>query len=196
MVAGLDDVGNRVRDAEAHGGFHGAIEADHLGVDAALCQVAAQQSVVARGKALALELGDVGEVAHRAGEAEGGSREAQRQQLLSLDLRVEQQVAAGDADVERSLAHIHGNVAGAQEEELNIVVRVHHDKLAGIAALAVARLGQHGRGSFGQGSLVRDGNSKHGKSLSWIRKDLFGHIGHAVHGIRQRSHGGFRCGRG
>ncbi len=101
------------------------------------------------------------EVAHRAGEAEGGGGEAQREQFLGLNLGVEEQVAAGDADVERALADVDGDVAGAEEEELNVVVRVHHDQLAGVAALAVAGLGEHGGGGFGQGALVGDGNSQH-----------------------------------
>ena len=165
-VAGFDDVGDRVRDAQAHGGFHGAVEADHLGLDTAVGEVAAEQSVIAGGEALAFELFDRGEVAHGSGEAERGGREAQREQLFGFDLGVEEQVSAGDADVERALADIDGDVAGAEEEEFNVVVRVHHDQLAGVAALAVAGLGEHGGSGFGQGSLVRDGNSQHWEGLS------------------------------
>ena len=58
-VAGFDDVGNRVRDAEPHRRFDGAVQADHLGVDAALGEVAAQQAVIAGGEALAFELFDL-----------------------------------------------------------------------------------------------------------------------------------------
>ena len=61
----------------------------------------------------------------------------------ALRAGVEQQVAAGDADVEGALADVHRDVARAQEEELDVVVRVEQVELLGVAALPVAGLAQH-----------------------------------------------------
>ena len=62
---------------------------------------------------------------------------------------VEQHVAAGDADVESSLADIDRNVARAQIEELDAVDFVEERQLP-IRALRVTSLPQHLGGRFGQ----------------------------------------------
>ena len=77
------------------------------------------------------------------GEPERRAAEAERHELLGGGAGVEQQVAAGDADVDRARADVHRDVAGAQEEELDVVVRVGQHELAGVAALAVAGLAEH-----------------------------------------------------
>ena len=81
---------------------------------------------------------------------------------------VEQQVTAGDADVERALPHVDRDVAGTQVEELDVVVGVDGDEVLGGAALAVAGLRQHLGGGLGEGALVGHGNGEHG--LSFRRK--------------------------
>ena len=68
--------------------------------------------------------------------------------------RVEQEVLAGDADVEAAGSDIDRDVAGAQVEELGLVLGVDEDELARIVALQVARLAQHLHGGLGQRSLV------------------------------------------
>ena len=162
-AAGLDDVGDRIRDAEAHRRLDGTIQPDHPGGgDAALTEVPAHEAVVARRDPLPLEVLELGELADRTGEAERRGGEAEAEQLLGLHLGVEQEVAAGDAHVEGAAAHVDRDVPGSQVEELDVVVRVDHDEFAAaFATLAVAGLGEHRRGGFGQGSLVRDGYTEH-----------------------------------
>ena len=106
-------------------------------------------------------------VAGGAGEAEGGRAEAQRQDLVDVvvDLGVQVQVAAGDSDIEDAAADVHGDVTGTEVEELHVVVGVDHDQFAVVAALDVAGLQQHGRGGFGQGSLVGKCYTQHGAVL-------------------------------
>ena len=71
----------------------------------------------------------------RAGEAERRAGEAERQDRLGVRTRVEQQVPAGDADVEPARADVDRDVAGAEEEELGVVLRVQQDEFAGVATL-------------------------------------------------------------
>ena len=84
--------------------------------------------------------------------------------LDGVDPGVQQQVAAGDAGVHRALADVDGDVAWPQEEQLNVVSLVDEHELTARAAGAVARLGEHGDGGIGQGSLVRHGDTQHGGS--------------------------------
>ena len=55
------------------------------------------------------------------GEAEGGAGEAERQDHLGVGAGVDQQVLAGDADVELAGGHVDRDVLGAQVEELDLV---------------------------------------------------------------------------
>ena len=75
--------------------------------------------------------------------SDGNARpsEAERQVLDGGCGRVQQQVAAGDADVDGPRPHVHGDVPGPQVEELDVVLRVRVHQLAGVPALPVARLG-------------------------------------------------------
>ena len=68
------------------------------------------------------------------GEPEGRGAEVERVDLDRRRVRVEQQVAAGDADVERAGADVGGDVARAQVEELDVVARVGDDQLLRVAA--------------------------------------------------------------
>ena len=81
-----------------------------------------------------------------------------RTDLLGLGAGVEQQVAAGDADVEGALADVERDVARAQVEELHAVGGVEQAELLGVAALAVAGLAQDLGGGGGQRALVGDGD--------------------------------------
>ena len=58
------------------------------------------------------------------GEAEAAAAEPEPHHLLGLGAGVEQQVAAGDADVEGALADVQRDVARAQVEELHAVLGV------------------------------------------------------------------------
>ena len=82
--------------------------------------------------------------------------EAERQHLLGLGAGVEQQVAAGDADVEGALADVQRDVARPEVEELDAVLGVDEAELLGVVALAVAGLAQHLGGGLRERSLVGD----------------------------------------
>ncbi len=98
--AGLDDVRDDLGDAELDGGLDRAVEVDDGGVDAVLREVRGDDALVGGGDGLAGEIGGSGDRAGLRGEAEGGAGEAERQDLLGVGPRVDQQVAAGDADVQ------------------------------------------------------------------------------------------------
>ena len=75
---------------------------------------------------------EVGVRPGRAGEVERRAAEAEREHLLGLGAGVEQQVAAGDADVEGALADVQRDVARAQVEELDAVLGVDEGELLGV----------------------------------------------------------------
>src|SRR5687768_5207703 len=81
-----------------------------------------------------------------------------------LLLDVEEQVAPGDAEREVTGAHVGGDVARAQVEELDVVGAVDADEVAVGRALPVTGLPQHLRGGLGQRPLVGDGDAQHGPS--------------------------------
>ena len=115
------------------------------------------------------DLRDVGPLPRRPGEPERRASEPERQVLDGRGLRVEHEVAAGDTDVDRARPDVHGDVPRAQEEELDVVVRVGQHELAGVATLAVPGLLEHLDGGLGQGALVRDGDPQHGRSPQrWV----------------------------
>ena len=103
----------------------------------------ADEARVARRDAHALEVGEVGEAPDRTGEAEGRVPEVERVDLDGVRTGVEQQVAARDADVERARAHVGGDVARAQVEELDVVAGVGDVQVAGVAATGVPGLAEH-----------------------------------------------------
>ena len=88
------------------------------------------------------ELTDVGVL--WGGEAERRSTESQVHHFFGVSARVQQQVMAGDTDVDGAPTHIHGDVERTQVEQLHIVVGVFHNKLAWVAPQAVAGFGKHG----------------------------------------------------
>ncbi len=161
-----------VGDAELDRGLDRAVEADHLGLDAALLEERAHHPDVRRGDPGAGQLGEVGVAPRRAGEPEPAAAEAQRQHLVGLGAGVAEQVAAGDADVEGALADVQRDVARAQVEELDAVLVVGERELLGVVALPVARLAQDlGRG-LGERPLVGDGDAEEGHGSGSSRSEV------------------------
>ena len=118
------------------------------------------KEVATRRPAEVLDAGVAG--AGQRGVAEGRAAEAELEHLLGRGAGVQQQVAAGDADVQPAGTDVDGDVARAQEEELDAVVRVGEHELPRVRALAVAGLAEHGGGGLGQRALVRHGDAEHG----------------------------------
>ena len=99
--ARLDDIGDGIRHAEAHGGLDGAVQRHEIGGDIVLVEEAVHETRVGRRDADALEVGDIGEACRRGGEAERGCREPERLDLSGARHPcVQEQVAPGDPDVE------------------------------------------------------------------------------------------------
>ena len=167
--AGGDDVGDRIGDAEPHRGLHRAVEADHLRGDAVLDEIGLDDAGVGGGDALADEVGGPLDGAGARGEAKRGEAEAERDDRFGRRAGVEQQVLAGDADVELAGADVDRDVARAEEEELGLVLGVEQDELAAVAALPVAGLDEHLAGRFGERALVRNGDAEHGSTCLWVR---------------------------
>jgi hypothetical protein len=63
---------------------------------------------------------------------EPAAAEAEVEDLVGLGARVAQQVAPGDADVQRALADVQRDVARAQVEELDTVLGVDERQLLGV----------------------------------------------------------------
>jgi hypothetical protein len=105
--------------------------------------------------------------ADRAGpgrEPERGAAEVEVEQLLGAARGVDEQVTAGDAEVEVARADIRGDVARAQVEELDVVGVVAADQVAVVGALAVSRLAQHLCGRTGEGSFVGYCDAQHDRA--------------------------------
>ncbi len=77
---------------------------------------------------------------------------------VGLSARVEQHVAAGDAEVEGALPHVDGDVARTQVVELDTVGVVDEHEVLGVVALPVPGLPEHAGGGLGEGALVRYGD--------------------------------------
>lgn len=120
-----------------------AVEADELRLDAVLAEEAPDEHGVAGGDADPGEVGQVGEAADGAGEAERGSREAELRGLGRVGRGVDEEVATGDADVERPGSHVRRDVARAEVEELDVVARVEDVELLGVTPAGVPGLGEH-----------------------------------------------------
>ena len=103
----------------------------------------ADEPVVARRDPHAGEVLQLGEALGGPGEPERRGAEVELVDLDGRRVRVEQQVAAGDADVERARADVGRDVARAQVEELDVVARVGDDQLLRVAAAGVPGLVQH-----------------------------------------------------
>jgi hypothetical protein len=126
------------------------------------CEVPADDPGVAGGDPLAAEVVGAGRGAGHGGVVEGGACEPEPEDLLGVAVAVEEQVPAGDADLELAGADVGGDVTRPQEEELGVVLVVDEHQLVSRAALAVARLAEHRDGGLGQRPLVRHGDAQHG----------------------------------
>src|SRR5439155_17256130 len=119
--AGLDHVGDHVGDAEAHGVLHRAVEPDHVRGHVVVGQVPVHDARVGGGDALPGQVVDLDHRAGAGGEAERRAAEVQVEHPLGRRAGVDQQVPAGDAQVQVAGADVGGDVAGAQVEELDVV---------------------------------------------------------------------------
>src|SRR5918995_424415 len=133
----------------------------------------ADESGVTRSDPHTLEVGQLAESALGAGEAEGGVAESERRDLSGIGPGIEQEVATGDADVERAGAHVGGDVTGTEVEELDPVARVGGVQVARVAATGVPGLPQHLRGGLGEPALVGHGDSEH--FVAFVSTVLIGH---------------------
>ena len=160
-ATGGHHVGDGIGHAKPDGDLHRTVQADDLGINPPLVEVAAHQVRVAGGDALALQRLDAPLLLLRCGVAEGGIPEAQFQQLLDLFAGVRSQVAAGDAHVQVAGSHVDRDVLRAQEVELHPVCLVLHSQGLGIAAGGIACLFEDLGGGFGERTLVWNGDAKH-----------------------------------
>ena len=78
-----------------------------------------------------------------------------------LFAELQQQVTAGEADVEPPGAHVDRDVAGAEVEELDVVLRIDQHQLLGVLALAVPGLMEHRRRRLRERTLVGDCDAQH-----------------------------------
>ena len=139
--AGRDDVGDGIRHAQAHGGLDRAVERHEVHRDAVLVEEAVDEPRVRGRDADALEVVDRREASGRAREAERRVAEAERLDLAGArHPGVEEQVATGDADVERAGADVRRDVLRAQVEELDLVLRVDDVEVLRVATAGVAGL--------------------------------------------------------
>lgn len=141
--AGLDDVGDDLRDAEFDGGLDGAVQVDDVRVDADFGEVLGDDALVGGGDRQPVEVLRARGRAGLGGVAEGRTGETELEDLLRLGTGVLQQVAAGDADVETARADVDRDVTGPQVEELHLVLGVDENELLGLLALLVAGLMEH-----------------------------------------------------
>jgi hypothetical protein len=96
----------------------------------------------------------------RAGKIREGAFDARRE-LLGVRAGVEQHVAPRDAHIESALAHVDGDVLGAQEEELHVVVRILNDEITGRGRRQISRLAQHLAGGIGELPLIGQCDAQH-----------------------------------
>jgi hypothetical protein len=89
-------------------------------------------------------------------------RKPESEDLRRVGPGVQQQITAGHADVEGSRADVDGDVARAQEEELDVVRRVAQHEVPGVGALAIARITEQGHRRGRERALVRDGDAQRG----------------------------------
>src|SRR5699024_1416416 len=104
------------------------------------------------------------------GEPEGRLGEAEPPMLDRLDCGVEHEVPPRDSGVDRSRADVHRDIAGAQVEELDLVLRVDEDQLAAVPALSVPRLTEEIGGRARQGALIRYCDTQHDSSTGACRR--------------------------
>lgn len=159
--SGTDDVGDGIGHTELDGDLDRAVEPDDVGGDAAAGEVVTHQVGVRGRDALAGEVGDIPLLVGGCRVAEGRRAEAHRELLVDLGPRVAGEVASGDTEVQAPRPDVDGDVLGAQEEELDVVVVVENRQVLGVTSFAVAGLGEDGRRGFGERTLVGYGHSQH-----------------------------------
>jgi len=79
----------------------------------------------------------------------------------SIRLRIDQEVATGNADVDGAGTHVDSNVAGTDEEELNSVDLVEEHEFLRVTALAVASFPEKSGCGFGKRALIGHSNTQH-----------------------------------
>ena len=164
--AGRDDVGDGIRHAEPHGRLDGAVERARGRGDAVAGEEVVDEARVARWRR-ARPRGRRARQKRPAGPAKRNVESPKPSGAISarVGAGVEQQVAAGDADVERARADVGGDVARAEVEELDLVARVDDVQVARVAAAGVAGLVQHLGGGLGERALVGHGDSQHARGF-------------------------------
>ena len=85
--------------------------------------------------------------------------EVEVEHLVDGGAGVDEQIPAGDAEVEVTRGDVGGDVARAQVEELDVVVGVEAGEILVVGALAVSGLAQHLGGGGGETALVRYGDT-------------------------------------
>lgn len=148
--ARLDHIGDDLGDTEFDRGLYRAVEVDDGGVDAAVREVLGDDPLVRRGDGHPAEVAHTARCAGLGGVAEGGAGEAELEDLLGIGVRVEQEITAGDPDVELPGADVDRDVPRTQVEELHPVLGVHEHQLLGLLALLVAGLMEHRHRRSGQ----------------------------------------------
>src|SRR5699024_6021561 len=114
----------------------------------------------------ALEVLQRAELPAGGGEAEGGSGESQRQDLLRRGAGDGEHVLAGDAGGDEPGGAAGRDGARAQRVLLDLALVVDDHELLGHAEAAVARLLQQLGSGIGQGALVGDGDAEHVSSFA------------------------------
>jgi hypothetical protein len=161
---GGDDVGHDLGDAEPDRGLYGAIELDDVGGQSALREVARDEARVGGRDAPAAEVVEGRERPGFGRVAEGRASEVEREHLVRGHAAVQQQVPAGDPDLDLALRDVGGDVPRAQVEELDVVIGVYQDEVASVGALAVSGFAEHDHRRLGQRALVRQSDAQHRRS--------------------------------
>ena len=133
-----------------------------FGVDAMLDQIIMHKLVETGGDTLAFDVfkrADRGIIRGR--ETECRCAEAKFHVLFGVRSGVEQQIMAGDADVDGTASNVDGDIEWTQIEQLHVIVGILYDQLTRIAPQTIASFGQHVPGRFRQHAFVRHGNSQH-----------------------------------
>jgi hypothetical protein len=94
--------------------------------------------------------------------------EVEGEQFIGLGLGIQEHVAPGDPDVDCARSDVDRDIARAQIEELDVVVRVQDHEFGTGAPLAITGLPEHERGGFGEHALVGHRNAQHPTSSSRV----------------------------
>ena len=97
------------------------------------------------------DVADLGGVGHR--DREPAAAEAEGEQLVELDARLDDLVASGDAELDRPVGRPARNVVGAREQELEVEVEAVHVQRAAVRREADAGVVQQLLRALGQAAL-------------------------------------------